>query len=156
MSKREIVAISNHIESEDMGFLVYEVAREFTNAYAQLMAPLGLTRPQARVLACVTRFPGISQVDLCEYIGVGRMAMSGLIDRMETKDLVSRSEDPSDKRIKRVFLTRSARKLIPDMQVIADKLYARSTSSLSTKDLRTTKNVLSTIRDNLQDLLNES
>ena len=82
--------------------------------------------------------------------------MSGLIDRMETKDLVSRSEDPSDKRIKRVFLTRSARKLIPDMQVIADKLYARSMSSLSPKDLRTTKNVLSTIRDNLQDLLKES
>lgn len=156
MSKREIVAISDHVESEDMGFLVYEVAREFTNAYAQLMAPLGLTRPQARVLACVTRFPGITQADLCEYIGVGRMAMSGLIDRMETKDLVSRSEDSSDKRIKRVFLTRSARKLIPDMQVIADRLYAKSMSSLSSKDLRTTKSVLGTIKNNLRDLVDDS
>lgn len=156
MSKREIVAISDHVESEDMGFLVYEVAREFTNAYAQLMAPLGLTRPQARVLACVTRFPGITQADLCEYIGVGRMAMSGLIDRMETKDLVSRSEDSSDKRIKRVFLTRTARKLIPDMQVIADRLYAKSMSSLSSKDVKTTKAVLGTIKDNLRTLISDS
>ena len=82
--------------------------------------------------------------------------MSGLIDRMEAKDLVSRSEDSSDKRIKRVFLTRSARKLIPDMQVIADRLYAKSMSSLSAKDLRTTKTVLATIKDNLQDLVKDS
>ncbi len=156
MSKREVIAISDHVESEDMGFVVYEVARAFTNAYAQLMSPLGLTRPQARVIACVIRFPGITQADLCEYIGVGRMAMSGLIDRMESKDLVSRTEDPSDKRVKRVFLTRSARKLIPDMQTIADTLYKQSMSSVNANDLRITKQVLGTIRSNLHDLLNKS
>ena len=156
MSKREVIAISDHVESEDMGFVVYEVARAFTNVYAQLMSPLGLTRPQARVIACVIRFPGITQADLCEYIGVGRMAMSGLIDRMESKDLVSRTEDPSDKRVKRVFLTRSARKLIPDMQTIADTLYKQSMSSVNANDLRITKQVLGTIRSNLHDLLNKS
>lgn len=156
MSKREVIAISGHVESEDMGFVVYEVARAFTNAYAQLMSPLGLTRPQARIIACIIRFPGITQADLCEYIGVGRMAMSGLIDRMESKDLVSRTEDPSDKRVKRIFLTRSARKLIPDMQSIADTLYKQSMSSVSASDLRITKKVLSTIRGNLHDLLNDS
>jgi len=156
MSKREIIAISDHVESENMGFVVYEVARAFTNAYAQLMSPLGLTRPQARVIACVTRFPGITQADLCEYIGVGRMAMSGLIDRMESKDLVSRTEDPSDKRVKRVFLTRSARKLLPEMQRIADVMYKKSMSSVSSKDLKITKGVLDTIKANLGDLLDEN
>ena len=84
------------------------------------------------------------------------MAMSGLIDRMESKDLVSRSEDSSDKRIKRVFLTRNARKLIPDMQVIAHRLYSKSMASLNAKDLQTTKRVLGKITGNLQDLTSDS
>ena len=156
MSERNVVPLSSRIEDEYMGFLVYDVARSFTNAYAKLMAPLGLTRPQARVIACVMRFPGITQADLCEYIGVGRMAMSGLIDRMESKDLVSRSEDPSDRRVKRVFLTRSARKLLPDLQAMADTLYEKSMSAITTQDLKTTMGVLLSIRENLGDLVTDS
>lgn len=156
MSDRSVVPISDHVESEYMGFLVYDVARAFTNAYAKLMAPLGLTRPQARVIACVTRYPGITQADLCEWIGVGRMAMSGLLDRMESKDLVSRSEDPSDRRVKRVFLTRNARKMLPDLQTIADTLYEKSMSSVKSKDLKVTMEVLSNIKLNLEDLLTDA
>ncbi len=156
MSDRSVVPLSDHVESEYMGFLVYDVARAFTNAYAKLMAPLGLTRPQARVIACVTRYPGITQADLCEWIGVGRMAMSGLLDRMESKDLVSRSEDPSDRRVKRVFLTRNARKMLPDLQTIADTLYEKSMSSVKTKDLKVTMEVLSNIKVNLEDLLTDA
>ncbi|XOV85391.1 MAG: MarR family winged helix-turn-helix transcriptional regulator [bacterium] len=153
MSERNVVPISERVENEYMGFLVYEVARAFTNAYAKLMAPLGLTRPQARVIACVMRYPGITQADLCEYIGVGRMAMSGLIDRMAAKDLVSRAADPSDLRIKRIFLTRNARKMLPDMQAIADDLYEQSMSAINSKDVKTTMAVLSDIKLNLENLL---
>lgn len=153
MSNREVVPISENVESEAMGFLIYEVARSFTNAYSILMAPLGLTRPQARVIACVLRYPGITQMDLAEYIGVGRMAMSGLIDRMEAKGMVSRAEDPSDKRVKRIFLTRNAKKMLPEMQSIADTLYKDSISSINKADLKVTRKVLDLIRSNLNDLL---
>ena len=153
MSERDIVPISENVDSETMGFLIYEVARAFTNAYATLMAPLGLTRPQARVIACVFRYPGITQVDLAEYIGIGRMAMSGLIDRMEAKDLLSRADDPTDKRIKRIFLTKSAKKGLPQMREIAETLYGGSLSSINKSDLNTTREVLGIIRGNLQNLL---
>ena len=154
MSKRDVIAISENIDSEMLGFLIYDVARGFTNAYSTLMAPLGLTRPQARVIACLLRYPGISQVDLAEYIGVGRMAMSGLIDRMESKDLVTRSADPSDKRVKRIFLTKSAKKLLPDIQSIADTLYRECMSSVSKSDLTVTRKVLTNIRSDLNRMLN--
>ncbi len=155
MSSRDVVPISENVDSEAMGFLVYEVARAFTNAYATLMAPLGLTRSQARVIACVFRYPSITQMNLAEYIGVGRMAMRGLIDRMEAKDLVSRSDDPTDKRVKRIFLTRNAKKRLPEMQTIADTLYKESISSVSKADLKVTRKVLDLIRSNLHDLLTE-
>ena len=155
MSQREVVSLSDRVESESLGFLVYETAKAYANAYAKLMSPLGLTRSQARALACVTRFPGISQVDLGEYLGVGRMATSGLVDRMEAKDLVTRAPDPSDLRVKRVFLTKTAKKMLPDVQMIADALYKSSTASISNKDLRMTKEVLGMIKTNLEQLLTE-
>ena len=155
MNQREVVSLSDRPESESMGFLVYETAKAYANAYAKLMSPLGLTRSQARALACVTRFPGITQVDLGEYLGVGRMATSGLLDRMEAKDLISRAADPSDLRVKRVFLTKTAKKLLPDVQMIADALYQRSTASISGKELRLTKEVLGMIKANLEQLLGE-
>ena len=153
MTERDLVSISENIDSEALGFLVYDVARGFTNAYSTLMSPLGLTRPQARVMACVLRYPGITQVDLAEYIGVGRMAMSGLLDRMESKDLVSRSDDPSDKRVKRIFLTRNGKKLLPDMQAIADTLYRETISTINKSDLKVTRKVLQNIKANLQQLI---
>ena len=104
-------------------------------------------------MACVLRYPGITQVDLAEYIGVGRMAMSGLLDRMESKDLVSRSDDPSDKRVKRIFLTRNGKKLLPDMQAIADTLYRETISTINKSDLKVTRKVLQNIKANLQQLI---
>jgi len=83
------------------------------------------------------------------------MATSGLLDRMESKDLVTRAADPSDLRVKRVFLTKTAKKLLPDVQTIADALYKRSTASINGKDLRMTKEVLGMIKANLEQLLSE-
>ena len=78
---------------------------------------------------------------------------SGLIDRMEAKDLLSRADDPTDKRIKRIFLTKSAKKGLPQMREIAETLYGGSLSSINKSDLNTTREVLGIIRGNLQNLL---
>ena len=142
--------------ADTLGFLVHEVARSFTDAYATLMSPLGLTRPQARLIAYLLRFPGITQIELCEYIGVGRMAMSGLIDRMESKGLVNRVDDPADGRVKRIFLTREARKMRSDIDDAIGFLTARSTADLSDQDQRAMKRALRSVNASLQELIAES
>lgn len=141
---------------DTLGFLVHEVARSFTNAYATLMSPLGLTRPQARLIAYLLRYPGITQIELCEYIGVGRMAMSGLIDRMESKGLVNRVDDPADGRVKRIFLTREARKMRSDIDEAIGFLTTRSTANVSDQDKRAMKRALRSVNASLQELIAES
>lgn len=123
---------------EHLGFLVHDVARAFTAAYATRMSGLGLTRPQARVIAYTRRYPGITQVELAEYLGVGRMAMTGLIDRMESKGMIQRADDPGDRRVKRVHLTAAAKSLQPEMEDIARELHGSAIEGISTRDLRTT------------------
>lgn len=134
---------------EHLGFLVHDVARAFTAAYACRMRPMGLTRPQARVIAYVRRYPGITQVELSEYLGVGRMAMTGLIDRMESKAMVERKEDPADRRVKRVYLTRAAKALQPAMEDMARELHASAVSGISARELRSTVATLRRILHNV-------
>ena len=85
-------------EEDNLGFLIHETARAITLAYGTVMAPLGLTRPQVRVVAWVEHHPGITQTELCEFIPISPMAMTGLLDRMASKDLIKRVDDPSDRR----------------------------------------------------------
>lgn len=141
--------------NDHLGFLVHDLARAFTAAYAARMSSLGLSRPQARAIAYVRRFPGVTQVELSEYLGVGRMAMTGLLDRMESKGLVERREDASDRRVKRVHLTKAAKDMQPQMESLARELHAGSITGVSARDLRNTVKVLQRILHNVESLVTQ-
>jgi len=137
---------------DHFGFLVHDVARALTAAYAARMAPLGITRAQARAIAYIRRFSGVTQVELAEYLSIGRMAMTGLLDRMESKGLVVRKGDPSDLRVNRVYLTKSALALGPDMESIARELHATSLAGVTSRDLRSTVATLRRILHNAEQM----
>ena len=127
------------------------VARSISSAYTAMMEPLGLTGPQSRVIAYVDRYPGITQVELCEYLGLGSMAITGIIDRMEAKCLVKRAVDPADRRVRRIYLTDEALLLRPEMDEIIQKLRSQVESNISREDMKTFVDVLKRIEANLSE-----
>ena len=135
-------------EDDNLGFLIHEAAHAISLGYSALMAPLGLTRPQVRVLVWVDHSPGITQAELCEQIGTSPMALTGLLDRMEGKDLIKRVEDPNDRRVKRLYLTNGALKLKPDMETLAESFRQQVRAGLSPDQIATAINVLSTMKAN--------
>ena len=135
-------------EDEPLGFLVHEVANAISQAYGALMAPIGLTRPQMRVLIWVDRRPGISQAKLSELIGISAMAMTGLLDRMEAKNLIRREEDPNDRRAKCIFVTEGAKALKPEMERLASGFGDAVSEGLAEEDLATAQRVLAKLKAN--------
>ncbi|MGE0623730.1 MAG: MarR family winged helix-turn-helix transcriptional regulator [Pseudomonadales bacterium] len=133
---------------EPLGFLIHETSHALSQGYSAVMAPLGLTRPQVRVLVWADHVPGITQAELCERLNSSPMAMTGLLDRMEAKDLVKRVEDPKDRRVKRIYLTEGALKLKPDMDVIAARFKKSVRQGLTAADIATAQRVLSTMKSN--------
>jgi DNA-binding MarR family transcriptional regulator len=137
------------LEADDnLAFLIHEAAQAITVAYGTVMAPLGLTRPQVRVLVWVDHSPGITQAELCEVIGNSPMAMTGLLDRMESKNLVERVEDPKDRRVKRIFVTSGALELKPEMDKISAIFRQQARLGMTAEDIATTARVLKTMRAN--------
>jgi DNA-binding MarR family transcriptional regulator len=142
--------ISEIEDLDNIGFLIHETAQAITVAWGTVMSPLGLTRPQVRVIAWVDHSPGITQAELSARLGITAMSLTGLLDRMELKHLVTRTEDPADRRVKRIFLTQAALKLKPEMEVIANEFRKAVHEGVSQKDLATTFNVLNKFRTNIK------
>ena len=74
--------------------------------------------------------------------------MTGLLDRMESKNLVERVDDPNDRRVKRIFITSGALELKPEMDKISAIFRQQARLGLTAEDIAIAANVLKTMRAN--------
>jgi DNA-binding MarR family transcriptional regulator len=102
-----------------IGYLVSDVARLLRTVFDRRVRRLGLTRSQWLMLTRLHRRPGASQTELAEMLEVEKASAGRMVDRMERKGWVVRRPDPSDRRIKRIHLTREAERAHARMWVVA-------------------------------------
>ena len=55
---------------------------------------------------------GITQTALAHLLDFGKVALGGIVDRLEDRGLVERRADAKDQRINRVFLTRRGSRIL--------------------------------------------
>jgi DNA-binding MarR family transcriptional regulator len=91
---------------------VMATADVFLRESQRLFRPHGLTAAQYNVLNVLgPRTDGMSQRELGDVLVVDRSNVTGLLDRMEKAGWVRRADDPADRRVYRITLTPSGRKL---------------------------------------------
>src|SRR6266404_110024 len=83
-----------------LGFLIHDVSRLRRKVVDRVLKPLDVTRSQWWVLAFLSRDDGMSQVALADELDLGKVALGGLIDRLEAVALVERRPDAVDLRRK--------------------------------------------------------
>ena len=140
----------------NVGFLVSDAHRLITAAVDKSMQPLGLTRSQLRVLMHLMRGDGVTQVDIAEHLDLGKVAVGGLIDRLEEKGLVERRNHPTDRRAKNIFLTKNVDSLLQPMQSLGESLMTSLLTNISEQEYEQLTQLLKTIKTNCQHILTES
>ena len=100
---------SLHATERELAFLLVDAGRKLNDAHDLHMKPLGLSRAKWRVVAYVSRTPGISQAELAASIECSRMAITSLLGRMEKQELIERRAAPGDRRVRTVFLTKTGK-----------------------------------------------
>ena len=73
--------------------------------------------------------------ELADLIGVGLAALSGMIDRLGANDLVIRQEDPHDRRVRRISLSKTGAELIGSIITAGADKQRRLLSRLSAGEL---------------------
>jgi MarR family transcriptional regulator for hemolysin len=133
------------------GFLLHDIARLVRKRYEQRARPLGLTRAQWQVLAYLQRHEGINQSGLAELLEIEPMTIARLIDRMEEAELVERRADPTDRRARRLFLTKRARPMLERGRALGDEVRAEAFAGLDGAERERLIDMLLHVRGNLSD-----
>jgi len=81
------------------------ILRKLIAAAGEAAAQLELSMTQAEVVSYLTERHETTMGELSDHISVSLSAMTGVVDRLVQKGLVSRDRDETDRRVVRVSLT---------------------------------------------------
>ena len=132
-----------------LGFLIHDVSRLRRSAFDRCLKPLNVTRSQWWVLAYLSREDGMTQSQLAEELDLGKVAVGGLIDRLEKAGLIRRGADASDRRINRIFLEPKSKQLIARMRQVSHRLNERILEGVPDAKLEGTATTLGAMKRNL-------
>lgn len=135
------------------GFLIHDVSRLRRIVVDRALKPLGLTRSQWWVLAFLSRRDGMTQTALAADLDLTKVAIGGLIDRMETSGFVERRSDKRDARARRVYLTRAGQKLVSTIRESVDAVEADILTSVNEDELDAAAIVLVKIKNRLLEMV---
>jgi len=137
------------MELDNFGYLLGETARVLTRRFDEYAQANGVTHTQWMVLIALLRQEGISQAQLAKYLEVEPISMSRMIDRLQAGDLIHRVEDPSDRRVKTLYLTPNAKKVLKRLRSFGAEVLAEARAGISDEEIQRFVVTVSRIRSNL-------
>ena len=112
------------------------LGRLFGAARANPLMSLNLTMRQLKVLLTLARRGPLAGHALTAEMGVSLATVTGIVDRLAAQGLVSRREDPTDRRVRLLELTAEGRKLVGSVMDAGSAPYRRLLSHLEVDELR--------------------
>lgn len=111
---------------------LYQLVERLRCEHEEAAASVGLTAPQATILTLLSEPTAMRQ--FAERMGCDASNITGIVDRLEAKQLVVRSEDLSDRRIKRIARTSAGEDAVTRFQ--RELIRASSLAKLTPKARR--------------------
>jgi hypothetical protein len=112
-------------------------------------AGLNITIEQWSVLYHLWKSDGMSQQQLCHASFRDKPSITRLVNNLEKIGLVNRVAVPEDKRINRIFLTKSGVKLQAQTLQLADETLQEALRSVPANKIDVCKEVLQIVYNNL-------
>lgn len=128
------------------GFLIHDLSRLRRILVDRALKPLGITRSQWWVLAFLSRRDGMTQTALADNLDLTKVAIGGLIDRMETGGFVERRSDKRDARARRVYLTSAGKSLVATIRENVDVVETEILATVTEAELNEAARVLLKIK----------
>ncbi len=135
------------------GFLIHDVSRLRRVAVDRALKPLGITRAQWWVLAFLSRRDGMTQTALAADLDLTKVAVGGLLDRMESAGFIERRADKMDGRARRVYLTRAGAKLVGAIRQSVETVELEILSRVSDRQLEQAAETLRALKETLLGML---
>lgn len=119
--------------STRISILIKRSSLVFDKLSNQLLSSYDLTGSQFNVLMILYKSPvgAVRQTDIEEKFSITNPTVTGLVQKLEVKDLVKRMPHPEDRRSKVLVLTDRAMAIKEELLALADSLEQQMTASLT-------------------------
>lgn len=114
-----------------------------------------LTMPQLKALICVAKNNGATSGEIARNLGVGLSTVTGVVDRLADQGLVTRREDPADRRITRVLPTAQGTSLVDELVRYRTELIGMILARLDADQLRVVEEAFSYLMQAVAELAQE-
>src|SRR5690349_2985260 len=96
------------------GFLVHDVSRLIKRQFDRRARQIGLpiTRQQAAVVLNIAGKEGVSQAEVATWLDIEPIALVRMLDKLHEEGLVERRAHPTDRRVRTLWLTPTARPVV--------------------------------------------
>jgi DNA-binding MarR family transcriptional regulator len=114
-----------------------------------------LTMPQVKTLICATKNNGATSGQIASALGAALSTITGIVDRLAEQGLVSRQEDPRDRRITRVLPTPRGQQLVQELLQFRNETITTILSRLTSEQLQTVETAFQYLVQAIDELANE-
>lgn len=126
---------------------LYTESRRLTK---ELARRADLTGPQLTVVKILEQIGDMSLSELSERIRAQNSTVTGIIDRMERENLVSRERSKEDRRVVYIKLTAKGRRLAEEIPVEPMEIFRGALESLSASEVRDLVKILGKVARRVQ------
>jgi MarR family transcriptional regulator for hemolysin len=156
MTNSQLKGIRGDQEIErNVAILVADVYLRFRKYFNRLVRDTGLTWTQVRVLISLYRQQGLTQTELADQLDMGKSPVGKKLDTLEASGWVFRRTDDSDRRVKRVYLTKKLDQNVDPLLAVSDEIVDGATIGLELMDVDRLTDWLMIMRSNLDDALEQ-
>lgn len=109
---------------ECISFLAGKAAQTVSRLARERLAPFGITPVQYGVLQVLWEQDGPSGAEIGARLVLDSATITGVLDRLETLELIRRTADSGDRRVNRIRLTAAGHARREPLQAVMDRLNA--------------------------------
>ena len=97
------------------------LVRQFNLYLNHELTGLNVSATEILYLASLYKEDGLTQDELASEYVVDKAAVARTVSKMEDKGLITRKDNPKNRRQKQLFLTEKARKIKPELKKVQDR-----------------------------------
>jgi DNA-binding MarR family transcriptional regulator len=129
-------------------------SRGIRRAYDARLAETGLNLSEASLLAYVKEYGASTQTQLAERLALGRAAVGSVIDALESKGLVTRRPDRTDRRVWLVSVTPEGSAVAVRVVAIDAQFRDDLRTGITREERRQLADMLLRLQENISSVLN--
>jgi DNA-binding MarR family transcriptional regulator len=130
--------------------LLWAVDHQLQAASKRLHARIGVTSPQRFVIRMLARNPGLGAGHLAEMLHDHPSTLTGVLQRLEEREVIRRTVHPTDARRACLELTEKGRAIDQLREGTVESIVARALSRVSPEDVEAARRALIAIASELR------